>query len=135
MGEKQAGQVLRFEGSDLSTVSRGVRLRVSPKAWATVDNVRLTVDDNRDGDSDVTWVGCRRPTADYDDLGYVGCRIVPPMRIAQRRPFSAAGSRLVVDYLLGGCRMEHEQSCRQHECDTCMFFHCLPPTVQLRCRG
>ena len=110
MGEKQAGQLLRFEGSDLSTVRWSARLRVSPKAWATVDNVRLTVDDNCDGDSAVTRVGRRRPTAEYDDLGYVGCRIVPPIRLAERRPFSAAGSRLVLDYLLGNCRIEQEKS-------------------------
>ena len=49
MGEKQAGQLLWFEGSDLSTIGRSARLRVSPKAWAAVDNVRLTVDDNCGG--------------------------------------------------------------------------------------
>ena len=71
MGEEQAGQILRFEGSDLSTVRRSVRLRVSPKAWATVENVGLTVNDNGGGDSAVARVGRRRPTSDYDDLGYV----------------------------------------------------------------
>jgi len=110
MGEKQAGQILRFEGSDLSTVRRSAHLRVSPKAWATVENVRLIVDDDCDGDSAVTWVGRRRPTADYDDLGYVGCRIVPPIRLAERRPFRAAGCRLVLDYLLGSCRIEQEKN-------------------------
>ena len=92
MGEEQAGQILRFEGSDLSTVPRSVRLRVSPKAWATVENVGLTVNDNGGGNSAVAKGRCRRPTADYDDLGYVGRRIVLPIRIAERRPFSAARS-------------------------------------------
>src|SRR6478736_7662962 len=110
MGEKQAGQILRFEGSDLSTVRRSAHLRVSPKARATVENVRLTVDDNCGGDSAVARVGRRRPTADYDDLGYVGCRIVPPIRKAERRPFSAARSRLVLDYLLGNRRIVQEKS-------------------------
>src|SRR5277367_2498130 len=103
MGEKQAVQILRFEGSNLSTVRRSARLRVSPKPRATVKNVRLTVDDNCDGDSAVTGVTRRRPTAENDDLGYVGCRIVPAVRLAERRPFSAAGGRLVLDHL-GGCR-------------------------------
>jgi hypothetical protein len=110
MGEKQAGQILRFEGSDLSTVRRSAHLGVSPKAWATVENVRLTVDDNCGGDSTVARVRRRRPTADYDDLGYVGCRIVSPIRIAERRSFGAAGGRLVVDYLLGNCGIEQEKS-------------------------
>src|SRR6476620_3689345 len=118
MGEKQAGQILRFEGGDFSTVRRSAHLRVSPKAWAAVDNVRLTVDDNGDGDSAVTRISRRRPTADYDDLGYVGCRIVPPIRIAERRPFGTAGSRLGADYLLGGCRMEQEKSCWQRKYHT-----------------
>src|ERR1700730_18063474 len=100
MGEKQAGQHFRFKGSDLSTVRRSARLRVSPKAWATVNNVRLTVDDNCDGDSTVTWVARRCPTAENNDLCYVGCRIVPSIRLAERCPFSAAGSRLVLDYFL-----------------------------------
>ena len=39
----------------------------------------------------MTRVRRRRPTADYDDLGYVGCRIVPPIRIAERRPFARLG--------------------------------------------
>ena len=110
MGEKQAGQILRFEGSDLSTIRRSAHLRVSPKAWATVENVRLTVDDNCGGDSAVARVGRRRPTADYNDLGYVGCRIISPVRIAERRPFGAAGRRLVADYLLGNCGIEQEKS-------------------------
>src|SRR5271169_721420 len=106
MGEKQAGQILRFEGGDLSTVRRSAHLRVSPKAWATVENIRLTVDDNCGGDPAVTRVGRRCPTADYDDLGYVGCRIVLPIRIAERCPFGAAGCRLVFDYLLGNRGIE-----------------------------
>ena len=101
MSEKQAGQLLRLEASDLSTIRRSARLRVSPKARATVDNVRLTVDDDRDGDSAVTCVRCRRPAAENDDLGYVGRRIVPPIRLAERRPFLAAGSRVGFDYVLG----------------------------------
>ena len=36
MGEKQARQLLRFKTSDLPTVLWSARLRVSPKAWATV---------------------------------------------------------------------------------------------------
>src|SRR3984893_1919373 len=105
MGEKQARQVLRFEANDLSTVRRSARLRVSPKAWATVDNVRLTVDDDCDGDSAVACVGRRRPTAENDDLGHVGRRIVLPIRLAERRPFSAAGCRFVLDYLLSSRRI------------------------------
>src|SRR5271166_5946282 len=127
MSEKQAGQILRFEGSDLSTVRRSARLRVSPKAWATVENIRLTVDDYCDGDSAVTSVGRWRPTAENNDLGYVGCRIIPPIRLAQRRPFSATGSRLVFDYLLRICRVEEEKCCCQHECYTCTSFHSSPP--------
>jgi hypothetical protein len=68
-------------------------LRVSPKAWATVENVRLPVDDNCGGNSLVMRVARRRPTADDDDLGYIGCRVIPPIRIAERRPFGAAGCR------------------------------------------
>src|SRR6202048_333508 len=127
MGEKQARQILRFEGSDLSTVRRSARLRVSPKAWATVDNVRLTVDNDCDGDSAVPCVGRRRPTAEYDDLGHVGCRIVLPIRLAERRPFGAAGSRFVLDYLLRNCRIEQEKRCCQHECHTCMSYQSSPP--------
>ena len=110
MGEEQAGQILRFEGGDFSTVRRSAHLRVSPKAWATVENVGLTVNDNGGGDSAVARVGRRRPTADYDDLGYVGCRIVSPIRIAERRPFSAARSRLVLEYLLGNRGIEQEKN-------------------------
>src|ERR1700726_3600948 len=127
MGEKQAGQLLRFEGSDLSTIRRSARLRVSPKAWATVDNVRLIVDDDCDGDSAVTWVCRRRPTAENDDLGHVGCRIVLPIRLAERRPFGAAGSRFVLDYLLSNGRIEQEKRCCQYECHTRMSFHSSPP--------
>ena len=58
-------------------------------------------------------VGRRRPTADDDDLGYIGCRIVPPIRIAERRPFGAAGCRFVLDYLLGNGGIEQEKSCCQ----------------------
>jgi hypothetical protein len=91
MGEKQAGQILRFEGGDLSAVGRSAHLRVSPKAWAAVENVRLPVDDHCGGDSLVMRVGRRSPTADDDDLGYIGCRIVPPIRIAERRPSARLG--------------------------------------------
>ena len=49
----------------------------------------------------MTHVSRWRTTADYDDLGYVGCRIVPPIRLTERCPFSAAECRLVLDYLLG----------------------------------
>jgi transposase InsO family protein len=41
----------------------------------------------------------RGPTAENDDLGYVGRRIVPPMRLAERRPFSAAGPSFVQNSL------------------------------------
>jgi hypothetical protein len=102
-------------------------LRVSPKAWAAVENVRLPVDDDRGRDSAVARVGRRRPTADDDDLGYIGCRIVSPIRIAERRPFGAAGGRLVLDYLLGNCRIEQEKSCWQREYQTCMSIHRSPP--------
>src|SRR5271166_5009773 len=123
MGEKQAGQHLRFERSDLSTVRRGARLRVSPKAWATVDNVRLTVDDNCNGDSAVTWVGRRRPAAENDDLGYVGCRIIPPIGLAEWRPFGTTGSWLVLDYLLRKGRIGQEKSCGQYKYHACTSFH------------
>ncbi len=108
-------------------------MRVSPKAWAAVDDVRLTVDDCCDGDAAVTRVGCRRPTAENNDLGYIGCRIVPPIRLAPpsvldreravRRPFSAAGCRLLLDYFLGGCRVEQEKSGYQREYCACMSIH------------
>src|ERR1700726_1302262 len=123
MGEKQAGQLLRFEGSDLSTIRRSARLRVSPKAWATVDNRRLIVDADCDGDSALPWSCRRRPTAENDDLGHVGCRIVLPIRLAERRPFGAAGSRFVLDYLLRNCRIEQKRNRCQHKHRARMSLH------------
>ena len=77
-------------------------------------------------------VGRRRPTADHDDLGYIGCGIVPPIRIAERCPFGAAGGRFVFDYLLGACRIEQEKSCCQREDHTGTSIHRSPPITYNR---